>query len=252
MPTADRRCDVDQLCVDDHIEVFESRVPDPGYTACLVCDPLGTGGGIVLAPGQEGGRRRFSICHELGHYHIPTHQIRRDHASSCGETEMRAGATDSAALEWEANDFAAELLMPLRQFASDIAKRDFSIATARELASDAFYDTSVTAAAWRMVQLAKYQCAMVVTSNGIIEWAARSESLRLPGLRRGSSVNGNSLAWAAAQGADGEARPLDVDVEAWFSPQYPVRGKLVESTHPIRITNQVISMLWLIDEDDNE
>jgi hypothetical protein len=42
---------------------------------------------------------------------------------------------------------------------------------------------------------------------------------------------------------------LEVDIEAWFDPQYPVRGTLRESTHLVRSTNQVISLLWL-DEND--
>lgn len=246
-----RRCDLEVVCADDGLEVFNSRHQDPGYTACLVCDPLGTGGGIVLAPGQEGGRRRFSIAHELGHYHIPAHRRHREEGAYCGERDMRAGASDSAGIEWEANDFASELLMPTGQFGVDVAKRDLSIASARELASDGFYDVSVTAAAWRMVQVSTYQCAMVVSSNGTIDWACRSESFRIPGLRRGSIVNGDTIASAGFQGGDSETRPLEVDVSAWLEPRYPVRGKLLESTHVIRSLGQVVSLLWLVDAEDD-
>lgn len=248
----ERRCDLAAVCVDDDLEILESRQADPGYTACLFCNPYGSGGAIFLAPGQEGGRRRFSIAHELGHYHIPTHRGRRVDGATCGEREMRTGASDSADPEWEANDFASELLMPTRQFGIDVAKRDLSIATARELASEGFYDVSVTAAAWRMVQLSTYPCAMVVSSNGRIEWASRSESMRIPGLRRGTSVSGDTLAGAGFQGGDSEIFALEVDVHAWLEPRYRIRGKLLESTHVIRSTGQVISLLWLVDGDDDE
>lgn len=168
----------------------------------------------------------------------------------CGEREMRAGASDAVEIEWEANDFASELLMPTRQFGIDVAKRDLSTATARELASEAFYDVSVTAAAWRMVQLSSDSCALVVSSGGKIEWACRSESMRIPGLRRGTIVGSDTLAGTGFQGGESETNPLEVDVHAWLEPRYPVRGKLLESTHVIRSTGQVVSLLWLVDSDD--
>lgn len=246
----ERRCDLDAVCAEDELEILDSRHADPGYTACLLCNPYGIGGGIFLAPGQEGGRRRFSIAHELGHYHIPTHRRRREEGAMCGEREMRTGASEAAEVEWEANDFASELLMPTRQFGVDVAKRDISTATARELAGEAMYDVSVTAAAWRMVQLASDPCALVVTTDGRIDWACRSEAMRIPGLRRGTIVSGDTLAGAGVRGGESETRPLEVDVEGWLEPRYPVRGKLLESTHLIRSTGQVISMLWLVNADD--
>ena len=51
-----------------------SREADPHYTACLIRAPAGCrGGGIFLAPGQDSGRKPFSMAHELGHFHIPSH-----------------------------------------------------------------------------------------------------------------------------------------------------------------------------------
>jgi hypothetical protein len=252
LPGVERRCNVDAICADDELEILESDMADPGYTACLFCNPYGVGGAIWLVPAQDGGRRRFSIAHELGHYHLPTHRRLRSEGAMCGEPEMRAGATDPAELEWEANDFASELLMPTRQFGVDAARRDFSVATARELASDAFYEVSVTAAAWRMVQLSKHSCAIVVSSGGTVDWSIRSESLRIPGMRRGTRVNNRTVASGAFEGGASETAPLEVDVTAWLEPRYPVRGRLLESTHLIRSTAQVLSMLWLVDEEEAE
>lgn len=109
-------CDLDTILADDEIEVVHSHVADPGYTACLMRSPEGCpGGGIWLAPGQSRGRERFSVAHELGHFHIPTHATKgRDAPSRCGEEDLRARGQTSAVQEWEANDFAAELLMPSR------------------------------------------------------------------------------------------------------------------------------------------
>jgi hypothetical protein len=72
LPNDSRRCDLEEILAQDPISVDESFCADPGYTACLLRpDPDMPGAGILLAPGQNPGRKRFSIAHELGHYHIP-------------------------------------------------------------------------------------------------------------------------------------------------------------------------------------
>jgi Zn-dependent peptidase ImmA (M78 family) len=245
LPGVGRRCDVEELCRADDLEILESRIADPGYTACLFCDVNGAGGAIFLSPRQDGGRRRFSLAHEIGHYHLPSHRQLRQQGARCGESAMRAGAADSAHLEWEANDFASELLMPTRLFGADAARRDFSVATARELASDAYFDVSVTAAAWRMTQLSTEPCAIVMSFNGKVHWARRSEAMRIPGLRRGRSIRAGTVASAYFSGGADEVQPLEVEVGAWLEPRYPVHGRLLESTHVIGTTGHVLSMLYL-------
>jgi len=243
MPCVGRRCDVDDLCRSEALEIIESRIEDPGYTACLLCDPNGTGGAIFLSPRQDRARRRFSLAHEIGHFRIPAHRALRHNGARCGDAAMRADASDAAHLEWEANDFATELLMPTRLFARDAADRDFSVAVARELASDAYYDVSVTAAAWRMTQLATRPCAIVMSASGTVKWALRSEAMRLPGLRRDTRVRAGTLAMISLDSGVGALHPTEVDVAAWFEPRYPVRARLLESTHVVGSTGQVMSML---------
>lgn len=52
-------------------------------------------------------RDRFTVAHELGHYFLHARQ---------GETPIIAYRKGSGRLEWEANWFAASLLMPAKQF----------------------------------------------------------------------------------------------------------------------------------------
>lgn len=66
--------------------------------ACLAYHPPDTWA-IFVAPGRGNGRRRFSIAHELGHY-----LLHRD--------LIAAGIPLGPEHEREANEFAAELLMP--------------------------------------------------------------------------------------------------------------------------------------------
>jgi Zn-dependent peptidase ImmA (M78 family) len=61
-------------------------------------------------------RERFTISHELGHYHIPEH--RRQLMAGCGPHGSYAGAFDGAESieELEADTFAANFLMPPGRF----------------------------------------------------------------------------------------------------------------------------------------
>jgi predicted transcriptional regulator len=67
-------------------------------------------------------RDRFTIAHELGHYFVHSNQ---------GERPIRASRKGSGQLEWEANWFAAALLMPSNEFKAISTKfsgDDYSIA----------------------------------------------------------------------------------------------------------------------------
>lgn len=59
-------------------------------------------------------RDRFTIAHELGHYFLHSRQ---------GEIPIRANRRGSEPTEWEANWFAAALLMPAEEFRSAWGKR---------------------------------------------------------------------------------------------------------------------------------
>jgi hypothetical protein len=60
------------------------------------------------------GRRRFTVAHELGHWHL--HRDADDvHARFCRETDVGGGSSElwrARRIESEANRFAAALLMP--------------------------------------------------------------------------------------------------------------------------------------------
>lgn len=238
-----RRCNLESLCEEDSIEIVPSRFANPGYTAILKRAPDGVGGIIGLQPGQDRGRRRFSIAHELGHYHIPKHKSLEGY---CADRDMRARSTDASRLEWEANDFATELLMPRRLFAEDAAKLDLSVASAIKLSAPDTYDVSVMAAAWRMVQVTREPAAVLVTEARRVNWMFRSDAFRLPLTERGQEVHGDTLAAAAFADGAGSSEPHEVSSAAWLDYAVDVRGALLESTHFIPSLNQTVSLLWLV------
>lgn len=241
----DRRCcDLEGILTEDDLEVVEMRCKKPGFTACLMRAPDGGPGGLIaLAPGQVHGRRRFSIAHELGHYHIPRH--RHVAKPPCADRDMLARDGDAKQIEWEANDFAAELLMPWRLFSTDVDRRTPCFTSVYELASPSHYDVSVTAAAWRFIQTTAESCALVVLTNGIVEWVARSKGFRFGLAERNQRIRSGTAAAAVLRGERACPDPERVHFHAWLDDARE-EVELWESTHTIESTGQVLSFLWTI------
>ncbi len=246
-----RRCDLTPILAEDGLEVCESVVEDGGYAACLFRAPE-HGGGIMIAPGMDAGRRRFSLAHELGHYHIPSHEL-VGVSLFCSDSDLRTREADKRRLEWEANDFATELLMPRRLFAGDVAKIDASFKTVATLASAEMYDVSFTAAAWRLTETTRESCALVVSTDGVVEWVVCSDAWRYPLAERRRPLPGASMAAAVVRGEAPSAIPESVDPTAWLASSdgrvRPPGGlELLESTHAIPRLNQVLSLLWAVED----
>ena len=224
--------------------MVESECANPGYAACLVTVGEGMPAGILLAPGQSRGRRRFSIAHELGHYHIPTH---RRHANRpCGEKDFSANTVGKDDLEIEANDFAVEILMPRAPFLADSAKLTPSIESVLRLAAEDMYDVSVTAAALRYVRLSGEACALVSSRDGKVDWAIRSDSFfyRIPS--KGDALPMQSLARFTHAGEAPTHGAHSLDPHTWFELEQRGDPELFESTHAIPSQRQVLSLLWTV------
>lgn len=241
-----RACDLDRIRAQDDIDLVVSEVAEPGYTACLVRSGPDTPSGIILAPGQNRGRQRFSIAHELGHFHIPTHQ--NLDTAWCGDDDMTAGAHGGNLYEWEANDFAAELLMPRHLFSSDSKGRDPVFREIIELAAPEMYDVSRTAAALRYIEVTREACALVCARDGIIEWVAKSENFvyRIPWREDPLPPGSGAKAVFNGESPMEEAEPLDPYTWLELEQRRPV--ELFESTLAIPRQSQVLSLVWVIAE----
>jgi hypothetical protein len=243
-----RACNLDEILLEDQLELAESWFPESSYAAALIRSPDWKGGGIMLPKGQDGGRRRFSIAHELGHYHIPSHSSVN---GFCSDADMRARSSDSRQREWEANDFAAELLMPHALFSADVGKREISAATAIDLAGVEMYNVSVMAAAWRVIQTTRERAAIVVSTGGTITWAARSSAFSFSLMERNQALHPDSVAAAAFRKGGITDRPTRVPVVAWTDSVRPIGGELLESSYGIPSLNQIVSILWHVDADED-
>ncbi len=131
----------------------------------------GIGGFIVINPGiRESGRKRFTIAHEVGHY-VLLHNLGAP--SICSLGDVGTWRRDSS-IERAADIFAAELLLPEQEVRSIVCEQGVTIRTA-ELIKNTF-DASLTAAAFRCVELTQQECAFVVTVNGVVKYYEPSAS----------------------------------------------------------------------------
>lgn len=236
-----RQCDLEEVAARDGLEIIEFDDDEPGCTACLMPDPSGNGGGIFLKSGQSVGRRRFSIAHELAHYHIPTHERT---PGACEEYDLHANEDFRDEVEWEANSFAAELLMPRTFFRRDSKDREVSFETVYDLASDDLYRVSATAAAIRLVEITRESCALVAMENQEVVWQVRSDFYhRMP--TSGQPIRPGTRAAAVFDGEEPDSRIDRVKSHTWFNDPDDADVPLLESTHAIPSLDQVLSLLWV-------
>lgn len=240
-----RACILDDILEEAGLEVVSSQRDDPGYAAVLIRLEDG-GGGIMTAANQSDGRQRFSLAHELGHFFIPSHASAGP-TLKCADADLRARSTDSKILEWEANDFAAELLMPYSLFSADAQHRPISFDTVEHLAGHEMYQVSRTAAAWRLVQTAREQCALIMTTNGLIEWVTRSDSFPYWIPERGQAVGTGSVVAAIRRGEAPTLAPEQVSPSEWFDDHSTGafdHVEVFESAYPIPSRGQIMSLVW--------
>jgi hypothetical protein len=220
----------------------------PGFTACLLCPSDDIPCGIALAPGQGPGRTRFSIAHELGHFHIPSHRKRPSRPCREDDMDARADTDPGRNYEWEANDFAAELLMPRTLFLRDSVGRDPTFQEIGGLAGSDMYDVSMTAAALRYVETTREKCALICVKNGVVEWVSKSEGFRYRIPWKGDSVPPASMAKAVFNGEAPVATAEQLDPYTWLEQEQSSPLELYESTLAIPSQSQVLSLLWCVAE----
>jgi IrrE N-terminal-like domain len=171
---------------------------------------------------QNIGFENFSIAHELGHYCLPDHpdQILRDG----GQHFSRAGFSEgSLSIELEADHFAAGLLMPDFLVRKLIDSSEVGLESIRELAELA--QVSLTAAAIRAAQCARFPLCIVVSEGDAVRYAFPSDSFKDLGknifLRKGTELPCNSTTARfnadANNVATGRQVTGDCHLRDWFS-----------------------------------
>lgn len=125
---------------------------------------------------SRGGKKgRFTLAHELGHYFIDHHR----HALIDGKMQPHIhryepfGKNEEWAIEREADEFAASLLMPMPQFEEDLRGKAFSGQLLQDLSAK--YQVSFSACAIRYMNLNIVPVMLIYAEKGRIKWQMHSE-----------------------------------------------------------------------------
>lgn len=254
-PTLRARAIISNLQIQAPSEILIEEIAFT-YGAIVRYQPLAGADGRLVRFGGRGiirvrddipelGRRRFIIAHELGHLLL-------GHGSDvfklCEEQDLLEWSRAQQAYETEANEFAAELLMPEVFFQPHCQKGDPSLTAIEDLADE--FQTSLTATAIRYVKFSPDRCAVVISQNGQIRWNRCSTSFPYWFLRRGR-LHGYTYAIECFEGKTVPDRMSQVSATGWLPglQRHAERTIWEQSLVISRRLSVVLSLLWLPEED---
>jgi len=187
----------------------------------------------------EVGRRRFAIAHELGHFEL--HRLKFN-TKICNEKDFLRWYKISTD-EREANVFASELLMPTNIFRK-LCPRDVpGFRLISELAS--MFNTSLTATAFKYVEIGYFPCALVASINGEIRWMCKSDDFPCRVKSIGTPLHKYSCAGSSLSGELLPDKPESVEVECWLEDNVSDRDlKLFEHSISFTNYNTILSLLF--------
>ena len=191
------------------------------------------------------GRVRFSLAHELGHFYLPAHRERL--LSGIGHNSKSDFRSRHPA-EIEADEFAADLLMPMELFRAQLDSFRGGFCTLDNLATLAErLGTSLTSTALRYCESDREPCTIFFSTNGVMHLGRASQDMQLLGMYFCETNNpppaGSKTAelwaelYAGAQPGKIEGR---VPAEVWF--KWPKADYLWEEAMPLG-QNRVITEL---------
>lgn len=229
---------IDPYEISERLEVFVKEDDCEGYTGMIL---LVDGQALISIKSsiREQSRKRFTVAHELGHYSIPEHLAGRTFFK-CTDKDLdtfdKKGSKES-----EANEFAAELLMPEEFFRERIRLKDLGYDLIEELAAE--FETSLTATGIRFVKLSS-DYALVCCENCRIKWFFKGVEFPFY-LRSEGKLDKESMAIEFFKGRELPKTFETVPAYAWLD-DYKIRDDLEiqELSIPLPYYNQVLTFIY--------
>lgn len=185
-------------------------------------------------------RKRFSIAHELGHWHH-----HRGQCLVCRAEETLPGGALSP--ERVADGFAADLLMPaylFRSVARQHAKLTFKVV---EALAEAFR-TSLTATAIRLVESDHAPALLVCHGPRGRKWFTRSRSVPRRWFPQ-DSLHADSFAFGVLFGSKpDDSMPRQIGADAWFDRWEAERFEVHEQTKRTK-RDEILTLIFVSDHD---
>ena len=189
---------------------------------------------------QYEGKRTFVIAHEFGHFEL--HQDSQ--LFLCDEADF-VDWHRSRPEETEANQFAAELLMPREWFSSEASAVQFSIDEVDRLAK--ICGVSFTAAAIRCVELDITPSAVAFCKDNEIKWSKASKSFPYQYMYRSGAPRGYSGAADYFVNGTDDQEPFETPADAWFG-DYQISSDdvVIEQCLVMYSLNATLSLIWQV------
>lgn len=236
------RVDLDEIAEKFNLSLIEK--PLTGCDGALLRSATGSKGIIVVKGSiREFGRKRFTVAHELGHFVL--------HGASAACISSDVGQwSDARQREKEADEFSAELLIPSDEVQPLVNSHEPSLQLIRRVAEE--YETSLSASGWRFCDIVSTPCAIIWSTNQVIQWLRKSDSFPFF-LRRGVNVPGGSYAMAAYKGKRMPEDPEPVPAGEWVEhPRLLEGAEIWEQSLKLPWYDSVITLLWAKREITNE
>jgi len=231
--------DVERIAIFKGAEV--RYAPLQGMDGCLV--RKGHSAVITIRSSLKyEGKRRFVIAHELGHFflHPRTRQI-----ETVDKQQANNWSDKQETEEYEANLFAAELLMPRTLFAPRGVRREPSFQLIESLAKE--FSTALTATAVQFVRTTQEECAVVSAGNRRRKWFIVSPGFEFQMLED-DYVHGHSCA-AEVNASKLSARSPDIEAGFWLEGFHGDHKSLItEDARFFPSLGRSLSLLWIHEE----
>lgn len=187
-------------------------------------------------------RQRFSLGHELGHWHH-----HRGRCLVCRSEEIGSWSGNPIDPERVADGYASELLLPWYLFKPVL--RSFkrpSLAALRDIKSS--FEVSLTAAAFRIIDADHWPVLLIIHGEKKRRYFRASKSVPKRWFPR-AELDSDSQAFDMLYGkAQEQLNPSKIGAEAWFDRYDADRYDIYEQSFKLP-GNEVATLLYIDDED---
>ena len=192
-------------------------------------------------------RHNFTLGHELGHFMLPRH----GHLMECSIESMQS--PDIKSIEYEANQFASEILMPRKYFQQHpLFDREPSLSNIIDLASE--FNVSVEACAIRYTELQHEALMIIFYKDRRFRYFRKSKNMpfyfqKKP--KNGVSAPNGSLTKTISFNGEYKFQDDSLDSSVWFneSKDYRLPEEVIEEVY---LQNNGYSVTMLRFEDELE
>jgi len=186
-------------------------------------------------------QKRFVIAHELGHFFLHPDARQVDEVDA---HQSHNWSNAQAIEEYEANLFAAELLMPDALFAARVDRQEPSFDHIEKLSRE--FKTTLTSTAVQFVNYTHEECVLVSSANRRRKWFIPSKGFSFR-MEEDGYIHGYSCAKEVGLNKK-RVRAKDVPAQAWLEEfRHDPKPVVTEDAWYFSTLDRTLSLIWVED-----